>query len=90
SEFASCLVCSVLCIRDSLNAEEYDLFVRLMGLSPDSTSEGKVNLRTITNDCVNKINDLLDYGDIVLGISDKTENGIGTITANSSISIPTM
>ncbi|MDE7464163.1 MAG: hypothetical protein K2M48_03945, partial [Clostridiales bacterium] len=29
-------------IVNNLNAEEYDLFVRLMGLSPDSTSEGKV------------------------------------------------
>lgn len=80
-------------VVNNLNAEEYDLLVSLMGLSPDTEDPGKVNLKSITKDCVNQINSLLKretafgtfYGSISLIDTDNVEKGIGKVDVRYSL-----
>ncbi|MCH5162762.1 MAG: hypothetical protein J1G38_04660 [Clostridiales bacterium] len=50
-------------VVNDLNEEAYALMLRLMGLSTDSTDSSKVNINSITQDCVNKVNELFTIGD---------------------------
>ncbi len=70
---------------NNMSVEEYNLIVRLMGLSPESEDENKVNLKSMTKDCVNQINRLLSYGTIDFIVTAYEADGVGRIKVTPTL-----
>ncbi len=88
-------------VFNNMDAEVYDLLLTLMGLDPsgDLNDPDKVNLKSITDDCLKGLNDLgkvthielgsldTDMGSLDAPHGDGTATGIGSITYTPKLPI---
>ena len=74
-------------IFNNMNYEQYHVMVTLMGVSPDTTNEEKVNIVSVTNKCAKVLNGIFDYGlgvNVAFGRA-SVPGAVGTITISSSL-----
>ena len=64
-------------IFNDMDAETYELLLRLMQLEPSADDDSKVNINSIVNQCLSDMNKLGEHMSIVFAPS--TGDGIGAI-----------